>query len=116
MRWREGLPTDFSALRYWAERANYQHWREDPIGRLYGVGLITYQYLRMQAGINTTMPDKIIKRVIERDFNITAVDDLEFIQKLETFSEEVGYSQTFICWAIWLKESDQKVTGWEQIN
>jgi len=38
--------------------AKLENWREDPIGRIKGVGLITFQYLRMMGGIDTVMPDK----------------------------------------------------------
>ena len=110
------LKSDFAALRFWAERASYVNWKEDPIGKIAGVGLITFQYLRMQAGVDTTMPDKIIKRTVERDFGIKAEDDIQFIKKVETFSKETGCSQTLLCWAIWLKESDIKISGWERID
>jgi hypothetical protein len=55
---------DKEALRNWARNAKLEDWREDPIGRIRGVGLITYQYLRMMGGVDTVMPDKIVKRVI----------------------------------------------------
>ena len=111
-----GLESDFAALKFWAEEANYETWREDPVGKISGVGLITFQYLRMQAGVDTTMPDKIIKRVVERDFGIEADNDIQFIKKMETFAKEVGYSQIMLCWAIWLKESDTETSGWEIIT
>ena len=111
-----GLKSDFAALRFWAERADYENWREDPVGAVAGVGLITFQYLRMQAGVDTTMPDKIVKRMMERDFGIKTKDDIEFIRRMEVLSKETGYSQTLICWAIWLKESDIKTSGWERID
>jgi hypothetical protein len=38
---------DKIALRTWASNAILEKWREDPIGRIKGVGLITFQYLRM---------------------------------------------------------------------
>ena len=110
---KNGLESDFAALRFWAERANYENWKEDTVGKIRGVGLITFQYLRMQAGVDTTMPDKIVKRIMERDFNIKTKDNIEFIRRMEALSRETGYSQTFICWAIWLKESDIKTSGWE---
>ena len=106
IRTEEKLSSDFAALKFWAERANHEKWRRDLIGAISGVGLITFQYLRMQAGVDTTMPDKIIKRAATRYLNIDSEDDLDFIKKMETFSEEIGYSQTLICWAIWMKESD----------
>lgn len=111
-----GLESDFAALRFWAEEANYETWREDPVGKISGVGLITFQYLRMQAGVDTTMPDKIVKKAVERDFGIKARDSMGFIKRMEAFSKETGYSQTLICWAIWLRESNIKASGWERID
>jgi len=110
------LKSDFDALRFWAERADYSNWRTDPIGEIPGVGLITFQYLRMQAGVDTTMPDKIVKRVMERDFGLEAEDDVSFIKMMEKLSKDNGYTQTLICWAIWLKESGVKESGWEDLN
>ncbi len=107
------LKSDFDALRYWAEHANHNKWKEDEIGRINGVGLITFQYLRMQAGVDTSMPDKILKRVVEREFGVHANDDLTFIEQMERLSKEIGYSQIMLCWAIWLRESDMGKEGWE---
>ena len=60
------------------------------------------------------MPDKIIKRVMEQDFGIKAKNDIQFIKEMEKISKETGYSQTFLCWAIWLKYSDAPKT--KQLN
>ena len=116
IRIKNGLESDFAALRFWAEKASLEDWKRDTIGKIHGVGLITFQYLRMQAGVDTTMPDKIIKKTVERDFGVKAEDDLQFIKEMETFSKETGYSQIFLCWMIWLKESDIKTSGWERID
>jgi len=112
----QGLQSDFAALRYWAENADYERWKENPIGKIGGVGLITFQYLRMQAGVDTTMPDKIVKKAMQQYFNVNADDDIAFIKRMEVFSKESRYSQILICWAIWLKESDIKSRGWERIE
>ena len=40
------LDDDKAALRTWARNAEIEKWREDPIGKIKGVGLITFQYLR----------------------------------------------------------------------
>ena len=112
---RRSLETDFGALRYWAEHADYNNWKSDEIGRINGVGLITFQYLRMQAGVDTSMPDKILKRVVEREFGVHANDDLTFIAEMELLSKEIGYSQIMLCWAIWLRESDMSKGEWEAL-
>lgn len=110
-----GLKSDFEALRFWAEKASYENWKEDPIGKVSGVGLITFQYLRMQAGVDTTMPDKIVKRAVLENFGLKAENDIDFIKKMEAFSKETGYSQVLLCWAIWLKESDAETLTWEEL-
>ena len=110
------LKSDFEALRFWAENASYENWKKDPIGKIPGVGLITFQYLRLQAGVDTTMPDKIVKRAVLKNFGIKAKNDIEFIKQMEAFSRETGYSQILLCWAIWLKESDIKTSTWEKVS
>jgi hypothetical protein len=105
---RKGLDTDFDAVRYWAEHANVKNWRNDEIGKINGVGLITFQYLRMQAGIDTSVPDKIIKRMLERELGVHANTDLLFIDEMAQLSKAIGYSQILICWAIWFRESNTR--------
>ena len=102
-----GFKTDYEALNHWAKSARYNGWKVDVIGGIKGVGLITFQYLRMQAGVDTSMPNKIIKKVVSDTFGISAEDDISFISSMEYLSEKVGYSQILMCWAIWLKESDR---------
>jgi len=108
LRLEEGMKTDIEALKYWAASARYEIWKEDVVGRINGVGLITFQYLRMQAGVDTSMPDKIIKRAINDFFGISEDDDIHFISAMEDLSSRIGYSQILICWAIWLKKSDME--------
>ncbi|VUT27578.1 MAG: hypothetical protein SYNGOMJ08_00124 [Candidatus Syntrophoarchaeum sp. GoM_oil] len=115
MRKELGIRSDLEALKTWAENTSHLAWERDPVGRVNGVGLITFQYLRMQAGVDTSMPDKIIKRVIKREFGVRTSDDLSFIDEMERLSHAIGYSQIFICWAIWMKESDKGKGEWEAV-
>lgn len=110
------LETDFSALRFWAERADYKNWKADSMGKVPGIGLVSFQYLRMQAGIKTAMPDRIIKRAVKEDFGVEAKDDFQFIEEMRLLSELSGYSEILLCWAIWLKRSDVKNSSWEDID
>ena len=97
------LASDFDALKFWAEKANYEKWGEDMIGKIKGVGLTTFQYLRLQAGMNTTVPDRMIRSVAEKEFGLKAKDNIDFINKMEKYSTEIGFSQILFCWAAWLK-------------
>jgi hypothetical protein len=97
---------DKLALRTWATNARLENWWEDPVGRIKGVGLVTFQYLRMMGGIDTVMPDKIVKRVVN-DILMKAglepvEDDIEFIKKAEQIAISCGYRPIELCWMTWL--------------
>jgi hypothetical protein len=104
---------DREALRTWASNAKLENWREDPIGRIKGVGLITFQYLRMMGGVDTVMPDKIIKRAINEIFVKAGLkpvnDDIEFIRKAEEVALSCGYRPIELCWMTWLIQPEGKI-------
>jgi hypothetical protein len=97
---------DRAALRGWAQKAKVDEWRADPIGRVKGVGLVTFQYLRMMGGVDTVMPDKIVKRVINEILVKAGLqpvyDDLEFIKRAEEVALACGYRPIELCWMTWL--------------
>jgi len=45
------LGDDRKALRTWAGNALLENWSEDPVGRIKGVDIVTFQYLRMMGGV-----------------------------------------------------------------
>ncbi len=102
--------TDKDALIFWAKHASLENWMADPIGKIRGVGINTYQYLRMMGGVNTVMPDKIVKRVIGEILvkaNMTMpAHDIEFILLVEQIAPEVGYKAIELCWMTWLIQSE----------
>jgi len=97
---------DKAALRCWAQKAKVDEWWDDPIGRVKGVGLVTFQYLRMMGGVDTVMPDKIVKRVINEILVKAGLqpvyDDLEFIKRAEEVALACGYRPIELCWMTWL--------------
>jgi hypothetical protein len=111
---------DREALRTWAKNAKLESWREDPIGRIKGVGLITFQYLRMMGGIDTVMPDKIVKRVINEIFVKAELepvdDDIEFIRKAEEVALACGYRPIELCWMTWLIQPEGKMIRMEKYS
>jgi hypothetical protein len=97
---------DKLALRTWATNARLENWWEDPVGRIKGVGLVTFQYLRMMCGVDTVMPDKIVKRVVN-DILVKAglepvEDDIEFVKRAEQVALACGYRPIELCWMTWL--------------
>ncbi len=49
--------SDLASLQGWAREANPESYTEDPVGQIRGVGLRTFQFLRMLAGIDAVKPD-----------------------------------------------------------
>ncbi len=113
LRKKEGI-SERGALIRWAEKASLRKWREDPIGCIRGVGINTYQYLRMMGGVDTVMPDKIVRkrllRVLEEaDLKPRAMSDLEFIDFVHEIATETGQRSIELCWAAWLHESEKEL-------
>ena len=104
---------DREALRSWASKTRLENWREDSVGRIRGVGLVTYQYLRMMGGVDTVMPDKIVKRVINNILREAGMeeewDDIRFIKKVEWMAEETGYRPIELCWMTWLIQREGRL-------
>lgn len=115
---REALD-DRRALRLWAANSHLENWRKDPIGNINGVGIITFQYLRMMGGIDTAMPDKIVRKVVKQILNEAGLDmptqgDMELIKTIERMSELSGYRPIEICWMTWLIQSEGNMIRMEK--
>lgn len=106
---------DRGALRCWAASSCLENWKENPVGKIKGVGIITFQYLRMMGGIDTAMPDKIVRRVIKQILNEAELEmptkgDLELVTTIERMSKISGYGPTQICWMTWLIQPEGDLT------
>ena len=111
---------DKTALRTWAKSAKLEDWRDDPIGRIKGVGLVTFQYLRMMGGVDTVMPDKIVKRVINEILRKAGYkpvnDDIEFVKRAEELALACGYRPIELCWMTWLIQPEGKLMRIEKYS
>jgi len=111
---------DKAALRTWARNASLENWRDDPIGRIKGVGIVTFQYLRMMGGVDTVMPDKIVKRVIneilERAGYQPVHDDIVFVIKTKEIALTCGYKPIELCWMTWLIQPEGKTMRMEKYS
>jgi hypothetical protein len=110
---------DKSALRTWARNANLEKWR-DPVGRIKGVGLVTFQYLRMMGGVDTVMPDKIVKRVINEILERAGLEpvenNIEFVKRAEKIALTCGYRPIELCWMTWLIQPEGKMIRMEKYS
>jgi len=107
------------ALTLWAKNTHQQRWRKDPLGSITGVGINTYQYLRMMGGVDTLMPDKIVRKALlgvleEVGLKPKAMDDLEFIEFVHEIATKTGHRPIELCWATWLHESEKELMKTEK--
>jgi hypothetical protein len=107
---KENKISDRDALRLWAKNAKLDDWNNDTIGKIKGVGINTFQYLRMMGGIDTAMPDKIVKRVINQILTEAGEkpveEDLEFIKNVDEVAKRTGYRAIELCWMAWLVQKE----------
>ncbi len=105
--------SDKEAIRIWAKNAKLETWGKDPIGSINGVGLITFQYLRMMGGIDTIMPDKIVKKLINKFLAESGINpiynDLEFIKEIENLAIQIQIRPTELCFLSWLIDNRDKI-------
>ena len=109
---------DRDALIYWAKNAPLTGWEKDPLGSIKGVGINTYQYMRMMGGVDTVMPDKIVKRVIYEILDTAGIkrpaNDIEFVLAVEALAPQTGYRAIEICWMTWLIQSEAGLSRTEK--
>jgi len=110
---------DAAALRSWAASAPLETWRQDPVGAVNGVGINTYQYLKMMGGMDTSMPDKIVRRVIaaivsEAEAGLPTAGDLELIDTIALIAAATGYRPIELCWMTWMVQSEGKTMRMEK--
>jgi len=114
----EGL-ADRDVLRSWAASSRLEGWRDDPIGRVKGVGITTFQYLRMMGGVDTAMPDKIVRRVIgqivdEAGVGMPVHGDMELVSTIQHMAGLSGYRPIEICWMTWMVQSEGSMVRMEK--
>jgi hypothetical protein len=109
---------DRGALMRWAADAPLVGWEKDPVGRVNGVGINTYQYLRMMGGVDTVMPDKIVKRVIHEILGKAGIalpeTDTDFVSLVEKLAPQTGYRAIELCWMTWLVQSEAGLSRTEK--
>ena len=109
---------DRQALIHWAKHSRLDDWEKDPIGQIKGVGINTFQYLRMMGGIDTVMPDKIVKRVIGEilaKVNMAMPPtDIDFVRVVEQMEKDTGHKAIELCWMTWLIQSEAGMSKMEK--
>jgi hypothetical protein len=111
---------DRQAFIYWAKHAQLDDWEKDPIGQIKGVGINSFQYLRMMGGIDTVMPDKIVKRVIAEILSkanmAMSSTDIDFVRLMDKMAQDTGYRAIELCWMTWLVQSESGMSRMEKYS
>jgi hypothetical protein len=72
----------------------------------------------MMGGVDTVMPDKIVKRVIAEILAKSNMEmpatDIEFVKYMERMAPEVGYKAIALCWMTWMIQSEAGMSRMEK--
>ncbi|ODS37044.1 MAG: hypothetical protein A7315_04345 [Candidatus Altiarchaeales archaeon WOR_SM1_79] len=67
----------------------------------------------MMGGVDTVMPDKIVKRVINEILRKAGFEDvsndIEFVEKAEEMALECGYKPIELCWMTWMVQPEGRM-------
>ncbi len=76
---------------HWANNVDLSNLKNDPIGKLYGVGQGAVENLRMLMGIDVVKPDRHVLNVIKSEFGVSIDCD-----RFNDFAKELGVSPTYL--------------------
>lgn len=88
----EAADDDFKLIHNWAKKVNLSKIQEDPIGSISNVGIATVQHLRMTFGFDTVKPDLRVKQVLEKEFNLKSLSNINAIKAVEQIASIVNLS------------------------
>jgi hypothetical protein len=74
----------------------------------------------MMGGIDTVMPDRIVKRVIaeilaKANMKMPSAD-IGFVRLMERMAPDVGYRAIELCWMTWLVQSEAGMSRTEKYS
>ena len=81
------LTDDFTLMNNWAMNANILNYKSDPIGSISNIAIATFQHLRMVYGADTIKPDQRVKEVLDYEFGISNLSDINVIKAVEQIAK-----------------------------
>lgn len=83
------VENDYNVVSGWAKSANLQEKAIDKIGSIKGIGVATFQHLRMVFGVDTVKPDLRVRQVLEREFGLkaSAATSVRLVEEFARISE-----------------------------
>jgi len=90
--------SDLESLQEWAREADPQTYTHDPVGQINGVGLRTFQFLRMLAGIDSVKPDTHVISFIDEvatklpEASLSTSTDQETLESCRKLADNSSFS------------------------
>lgn len=91
-----GITGDYEVMEQWAKKADYRDLENDSIGSIKGIGIATFQHLRMNFGADTVKPDQRVKEVLNKEFHFISKNDIDYIHAVEEISKVVEESALYV--------------------
>ena len=98
-----GFADELQGMRHWARSVSVIDYKQFGVE---GIGLATFQYLRMMLGVSTVKPDVHIKRAMEAALG-RRTNEIESISLLEEASKALGLPATTVDHNLWKMASDK---------
>lgn len=83
---------DYELMNTWARNVDLKNYRNDPIGKINNVAVATVQHLRMTFGHDTVKPDRRVKQVLELEFGLQQLNDVNSILAVERIAQAAKLS------------------------
>lgn len=96
MKFKTRVFDDYKVMEWWAKEHSYHEYERNEIGRIKGIGLATFQHLRMNFGVDTVKPDQRVKEVLSREFGLKIKNDKEAISAVEYIAEVLDKKVLYI--------------------
>lgn len=74
---------DYTLMNTWGTKADLSNYKSDIIGSIPNVAIATFQHLRMVFGVDTIKPDQRVKEVLDFEFGLSKLSDLNVINAVE---------------------------------
>jgi len=91
-----GIVNDFDVMQNWTLRANCIKYMEDIVCGIKGIGIATFQHLRMNFGANTVKPDQRVKEVLNREFRFCSNNEIDYISAVEYIAMVIQKSALYV--------------------
>ncbi|MDD5615340.1 MAG: hypothetical protein PHH85_03980 [Candidatus Methanoperedens sp.] len=88
-RW--NMQDDYRVMNKWAQEADFNDHKRDILGKIHGIGIATFQHLRMNFGVDTVKPDRQVTKALKREFGFDSNNSVKAIIAVETIAKMSGF-------------------------